>query len=193
MKKTNAVIGVLLVAALLFAPHQSKAQAKKSDEKVIGPIVCAVIIVGGVVVIGLYKLCQNVLPTSDPAPAPPVEPQAIIQSSKDGAIIGLILSLMDNSSVRDISSNAVPDLQSKVAGATYQTMVTYTLESSTNLHQWATELRATGWVSDYGIFFAYYRGGSNVINTYSARGVTNYVPVDIGSLREGSKYFRMVP
>jgi hypothetical protein len=203
MKKPNSLIAVLLAVALLFINSNPIKAAPKPDGKVWEYLICAALVVGvgAVVVVGLKKICSKLPtppPTDPPPPPPPTNPPPILNPTNAPPTnpptkpwYKKILSLTDaNANAYDISGYAIPDRYAP-AGADYKTIVSMTLQSSTNLVDWGEEFSLTQWVSDYGMFNAYYRGGSNLLNTYSGLGVTNYVPLDIGSGDEPKKFFRM--
>lgn len=163
-------------------------------------VVCAVVAlgVGAVVIWGLWKMCSKipVPPPVDPPPPPPTNPPPIFNPTNAPPTNPppkkpwWKLGLLDNSASFDISSYGLQD--SFNPNVNYHTMVTFTIQSSTNLAVWSEEVSATGWVSDNGIFFAYYRAGSNALNTYTTPGHTNYAPIPIVG-DEPRKFFRMMP
>lgn len=204
MKTHNAVIAVLICASLVSLSPTSPSQAQSSGPKIVAQVVCGILVIGVGVVIyfGLKKMCANIPspgapPT--PPPAPPTNPPPIMNPTNSPPSTNKppwwkrIFNMTDNNaSAFNISTYSIVDIYGAPKDlAYYHTLVSFTLQSSTNLVDWRDELSVTQWVSDYGVFNAYYQGGSNVLNTYSGLGTTNYVPLSIGTGDEPMKVFRV--
>ncbi len=191
---TRLCCAVTLVAAFfLIQPRLTSADpTPPPDDPKAATFVCGMVAlgIGVVVVIGLIHMCRNIQAADNNPGAPPNEPP-VVTGGIDGGSIGIILGLKDASNARDISAFNISDPLAP-AGVTYKILISFGIQSSTNLLDWSTETRATGWVSSAGMFFAYYQNGSNVMNTYSLMGTTNRAPISIGTTNEAKRYFRMV-
>ncbi len=194
--KVRWSVTTVVILSLLFIPSTRLAKAQpKDDPEFVVPLICAAVAlgVGVVVIIGLKEMCKKIPPADQDPGGPPIEPP-VITGAIDGGAIGIIVAIIgglrDASVVRDISMFNHADANSSNV-VSYAKLVWFGVESSTNLINWTTETRATGWVSSVGMFFSYWQNGTNVMNTYSRTGTTNYAPIVIGRTNEAKKFFRM--
>lgn len=155
--RSNKTISVIIIAALLLAPV-SVARADDpppNDPHTALGVGCVVVIVGGVIIWGLWKICK-MIPPLPPPPKNPPPPNGTNQ------MIG---------SVSGPSSGApallLPDR------AIYQTadwqMSVIKFQSSTNLSDWVEEYAVTNWFS-----------GNQLVSLCASNGIpvqTNFIAV----------------
>lgn len=201
LMKPKLLITLVLVAALLNSSTvEYKAEAEPQKD-VWEFVVCAAIVVGVgvVVVVGLKAMCKGIPPVPPaPPPPPPTNPPPVINPTNAPPTNPppkkhwwSRMSTSDNAaSVFNISGYKIPDTFS---GYYYHTMVSMSLQSSTNLNSWGTEMTITQWVSDGGMFFTFCTNGVPAMNVYTTLGSTNYIPLDIGSGEEPRKFWRVGP
>lgn len=134
------LVTVLVAAALLLAPHQARCQTNDpgdgGNNAVFG---CVVIIVGGFVLYGMYKLCQKIpMPGEEPPPPPPCTncPPFIFPTNRLHQII------------RTMPEVRMPE-KSLGVGTNWQTF-TVSFESSTDGAHWLPEVFLTNWVNGAG-------------------------------------------
>lgn len=189
----------LIVCLATLSPTTAPAQHREFVEEG----VCAIIVagVGAFVVYGLYQMCKKipgVPPANPPPPPPPTNPPPVLNptnmppTNPPPKKHWWNFATLDGTRIPrwDISNYHIAD---NFSGLEYHTLCSLTLQSSTNLTQWRDEYNATGWISDAGVFFAYYQRGSNVLNTYCTMGTTNFAAIDIGTGEEPRKFYRLAP
>jgi hypothetical protein len=203
MKTPTALISVLLCAALLFISPTPTVQAQPHRDVIEYLIVGALVIgVGAVVIIGLKTMASKI-PAPTPPPAPPTNPPPVMNPTNAPPTNNppkpwykRIFSFSSSAIPQyNISTFQLTDQQStEKALVYYDTLISFSVQSTTNLIDWKYECTVTNWISASGMFSAYYRDGVNITNTYThGSGWTNYVPIDIGSGDEAVKFFRITP
>ncbi len=198
--KRKLVSSVLAVALLLStSPCYATDDPPDDDPPTTIAMACFVIAIGGVVAVGLWKLCKAIPSPGDiphPVAAPPTNPPPIINptnsvpTNKPPWWKFWTLNVASNTiHAQNIVGYGFLDYSNRV----YDQMVDYSIESSTNLRDWRTECSVTGWLSSGAAFFAYYSNGVPLVTTYSTSyNQTNYVPWDMGTGREPNKMFRLL-
>ncbi len=199
------LVSLFLVPALLlaFSPTPTFADDPPPDQEPNAIVEgCLAVIIGGIVCVGLWKLCKSIPDPGDiphPQAPPQTNPPPVINPTNNPAATNvpppkhwwnkMTLRAGSETVARyAIGQYGYQDMQ----GRTYETLVQYQLQSSTNSVDWKTELTATGWLSSGAALFAYYSNGVPLQSTYSEYGQTNYVPWEIGDGSDKLKVFRLL-
>lgn len=198
-KQRNRAITALLVAALALIPAgTSKAQVKQP--KLVAEVCVAVVVIGvGVyVVYKINKLCKEKLgpppdggSTNNPVPPPPQPPPKksnIISSYSSTFSDAPQVEMPEDINEWDISTNGYIDPD----GYPYTVLISFGLESSTNILNWQNEGSVTGWMSQNWIVTIAYSNSVplNTNWTQFSVGCTNSVTLPIAAAP--TKFFRTV-
>ncbi len=201
------LISLFLVPVLLLTTSPAIADDPPPDPQEPNAIVegCLAVVIGGIVAVGLWKLCKLIPdPTDIPHPQapPPTNPPPVINPTNNVPPTNAppkppwwkrpFANLRAGSNTvahYSIGQYGYQDME----GHPYETLVQYSLQSSTNALDWKTELTCTGWLSSGAALFAYYSNGVPLQTTYSTDfGQTNYVPWNLGTGSEPNKMFRLL-
>jgi hypothetical protein len=203
------VTTVLIAILLLASPPQPRAQTVTGKNVLIG---CGLLIVGGIIIYGLWKLCKKIpCPRPPPSDDPPSPPQTnappATNPSQSGSTGGqaqffsasqasptVALGELDCSGVQpyDVSQYAWPD--PVTAGAIIVNKSLVTLQCSTNLVNWQDVWKINIFSSSNGAeLWEVYQNGSNIFNAYytNPRSGVNYLPVDFEAGMCPRKHFRL--
>ena len=165
---------------------------------------CFVVVIGGIVAVGLWKLCKcipNPPKPNDPPPPPPTNPPPIINPTNPPPVVTNKPPWWKRPfSSLQVQTNAVKQfdiahLNYRDGTNLYHTMLTARLESSSDAQSWQPACTITGWISPSSATWAYYTNGVPAVVTYSsplAESQTNFVPLEIGTGTEPQKMFRLV-
>lgn len=127
MKKLTTIA---LIAALVSTPVNAPKAEPKKDAVLIG---CAVIIVGGIIIYGLYKICKMLPPT------PPRNPPATNQTHQGASLIKI------DGPLSNAPALLLPD--EAVANMDQWQSFAMAFQSSTNLSDWRDEYSVTNWAN----------------------------------------------
>lgn len=201
MRKKLLISGCL-IAALLVLPYQrARAQSTDPQPKWLVEVICGMFVlgVGAVVAVELHKMCKRAFP---PPPCkcdgsdgcgcnhPPPGPEALYIGTNSPPVGAARLILTDDSGVAlsDVSTNGWTD---PVSGLPVVTHLQTSLQSSSDLRSWSSELDIEAWNSDGGTLTVFSKAGSPVLTNYVAFGATNAIPLSIGSRSEPQKFYRL--
>jgi len=195
-------IATLLVFALLASTTPTYADDPPPEDTT-AAMACFTLIIGGIVAVGLWKLCKCMpnLPVAQPQPPPPpTNPPPIINPTNAPPATNKPPWYKRPFSWLSVNTNAVAQFAINDAGyrdhanAVYDAMIVAALESSTNALTWQNVCTITGYVSSGAAHFSFWSNGVPIVATYSTtmQGVTNYVPYEIGTGEEPTKIFRLV-
>ena len=198
MKKS---ISVLLVTSLLACTSPALPDDPPPPDDATAAMACFVVVIGGIIAVGLWKICKCIPDPGDiphPQVPPPTNPPPVINPTNAPPTNvppnkhwwqKFTLNVPTQLPQRSIASWGYQDQ----SGHTYESLVSYAIQSSTNLVNWQTECTVTGWLSSGAAFWAYYSNGVPLVTTYSdSYSQTNYVPWNLGTGDEPSKSFRLI-
>jgi len=197
MKRT---VSVLLATSFLASASPLPDDPPPPPDDATAVEACLVIVIGGVVAWGLWKVCKNIPdPTDIPHPQapPPTNPPPVINPTNApptnqppkhwwNKLVSLNVST-------NLPQHSIVGAGNDMAGRAYESSISYAIQSSTNLQEWQTEVTAVGWLSSGASYWAYYSNGVPLVTTYSdSYNQTNYVPWNLGTGDEPSKAFRLI-
>lgn len=191
----KALLSIVLVAAVLGA-SSPRVDARPDDDGGGGVVaVCAcVLVVGGVVCYGLWKLCQRIpSPNAQiPPPPPPTNYPPVILTNRPtmGTNVHRIrmanLNAEAGITAQNIAAYHMPDV---VGGGEFHTIWRAEVQESMDLQEWTPSLSMTGWVSQAGEQVAFYTNGSLAAHVRVMPGAENYIPIELVEKRRA--FYRM--
>jgi hypothetical protein len=183
------IVTIALCIGIVLMPSDAKPQ-EKPPNPIFG---CVVVIIGGIIIYGIYKLCKKIPdpkpPAEDDPPAPPptnappvFNPPPTVNQFTPQVFQAL----------REIPSYSVSILDS-YSGGTFTSKWAFTIQASTDLQSWHEAMRVTVWESDSGgAFYACSRNGTNQNFYFTHQTGTNSLPVDFSDGKAEKEFFRIV-
>lgn len=198
--KPVVITTAALIAAMVAAPMNVQARPSdggEDDQDLIAIGIC-VLVVGGTIAYGLYKLCQRIpqppRPDNFPPPPPPtnnppfsVGTNAPTIRTNSGNKIKITSAAHPAVFEEDISRFGYT---SPATGEPITRMWWYSIEQSPDLNTWSDSLSLTGYVSASSEYISAWTNGVCAANILAIKGQTNYVPVELGTGEEKAKFFR---
>lgn len=145
----------LLIFSLIALPT-NRAQADPQKNMAMAIVGCVVIVVGGIVVYHLYKMCKRLLPNPPPPPSTNAPPAGTSQPQPNPSLLQCPARLNGP----DVEIAAVPQWQMSIVR----------FQSSINSLNWRDEYTVTNWLSD-----------NQLVSVCASNGVplmTNFVALD---------------
>ena len=206
------LVSILLVFCIAVerpAPAQSEPEPAATQPECHPGVVAAIfIVVGGIIIGGIVKICKKCLPPQDPPPPPPAPPPpecALCSPTHPEwpctncpPIIPPIIVITavvgtNNSSMSDISGYGWNDPR----GFRYETLQTFRIATSTNLTAWSQCLSMTQWVSRATLLTVCYTNGvpasTNQVDLLADSACSGLIPVRVMSGTEPRRFFKVTP
>lgn len=199
--KRSFIAGSLIAAFLVLPFQPARAQQTDPQPQWMLEAICGMFVlgIGAVCYIELRKMCKRAFP---PPPCkcdgsdgcgcnhPPPGPEALYTPTNTPPVSASAMTLTDASGVAlsDVSTNGWTD---PVSGLPVMTHLQTSLQSSSDLKSWQSELEIEAWNSDGGTLAVFSRAGVPVLTNYVAFGATNAIPLAIGSRSEPQKFYRL--
>ena len=180
------VTTALLIVALALMPINGRADDVPPPENGTVAWACVTLIVGGIMVYGLYRMCKKLPPMNPPEPPeePPAPPPPNNRTNTNSFRTNLTMRL--NMPERALTQTA--DWQ----------MVTLAFQSSTNMQTWRNDYFVTNWLSQSQLIYVCADGDGIPLltNSQSISWSNEMVIADLSAVipppREPAKAFRMV-
>jgi hypothetical protein len=159
LKPSKAKTTALLIAALLFLPlgtsrgDESSTGVHKENTVVVG---CVVLVVGGIIIYSIWKLCKMIPPVQGGTNAPPAGQN---QQHNFGPVLASPMRL-------NMPAGTIP------AGSGWQTSV-ISFQSTTNSIYWKDEYTVTNWLSDNQLVSLCVSNGVPLLTNFVALSWTN--------------------
>lgn len=165
----NKLVSMVLIFCLACAPCRSDAQSKDDQKDSVGPVIagCAIIIVGCIVIWGVWRMCKKMPP---PPPKPGSRPPTTNEPPQDTFIYGQFQTngpglIMPG----EYPLSPMDDWDYAVMG----------FQSSTNGQDWNEEYVVTNWFNNEQYVSIMYQNGSPLKTNWAMMNWTNEIPIVI--------------